>query len=50
MNLCFQQDLIRKLERRIKTSKIIKLNCDENYSRRFQRTPEDTTPQQTLRR
>jgi hypothetical protein len=44
-----QQDLIRKLERRIKTSKRIKLNRDENYSRRFQRIPEDTIPQQTSR-
>jgi hypothetical protein len=30
--------------KRIKTSNRIKLNHDENYSRRLQRTPEDTTP------
>jgi hypothetical protein len=49
VNLCFQQDLIRKSARRIKMSKRIKLNHDENYSRRFQRTPEDTTPWRTPR-
>jgi hypothetical protein len=49
VNVCFQQDLIRKPERRIKTLNIIKLNRDENYSRRFQRTPEDTTLRWTPR-
>jgi hypothetical protein len=42
VNLCFQQDLIRKLERRIKTSKRIKLNHDENFSEKI---PEDSRKQ-----
>jgi hypothetical protein len=49
VNLCFQQDSIRKSVRRIKTSNRIKLNHDENYSKMFQRTPEDTTLQWTPR-
>jgi hypothetical protein len=39
----------QKIKKKDQNIKKIKLNHDENYSRRFQRTPEDTTPQWTLR-
>jgi hypothetical protein len=39
VNLYFLQGISRKPEREIKTLKGIKLNCDENYSKRLQRTP-----------
>ena len=38
-----QEDLSRKL------SRLIALNHGVNNSRRFQRTPEDTTPKKTVR-
>jgi hypothetical protein len=44
VNLCFQQDLIRKLVMRIKTSNRIKLNHDKNY---FRKVLEDTRKHHT---
>jgi hypothetical protein len=45
----FQQGYFRKPKREIKMSNRTKFNHDENYSRRFQRTPGGNPPRQTLR-
>jgi hypothetical protein len=49
VNLYFLQGISRKPERGIKTPKGIKLNCDENYSKRLQRTRGGNPPRQNSR-
>jgi hypothetical protein len=49
MNLYFLQGISRKPKMGIKTSKGIKLNRDENYSRRLQRIPGGNPPRKSLR-
>jgi hypothetical protein len=50
VNLYFLQGISRKPERGIKTSKGIKLNGDEDYSRRLQWTPGGNPPEAELER